>query len=293
MLQAGRRHRDRPRAHHQSGVRAPRRRRSPSSRARSFAVGDLARAGRPLRRSHGRAASGRAARRRRARRRRARARVRQSGERHDDAAPLRAGACARRTKRRAARSARLGPRPCRRPRDARPDLRPPRRPCTRRGSAPPGARRSRPDSVSRDHGRRLRHAGADSSHSRPLRNRERLSRTRGRSLRRLRTPDQPLVRMVGAGARSTARPPPRRRGRGREARRRDSRRRRAAIRRAAGDADRRRGARRRRPARRGRAAARVGVGFSRPENCSGRVGRVPADARRPPGAARQRSRCLS
>ena len=111
VLPPGRRHRDRPRAHHQGRVRAARRRRSPASRARPLAVEHLARAARTLRRGDDGAAAGRAPRVARPGRRRAGDGLRQPGERHDARAPLRAGARARRAQRVAARGARLRPRP--------------------------------------------------------------------------------------------------------------------------------------------------------------------------------------
>ena len=92
----------------------------------------------------------------------------------------------------------------RRARHARPDLRAPRRSDARRGRAAPRARGPQPDSVPRDDRRGLRHAGADSPDPRPLRHGQRFSAARRRSVRRLRPPDQPLVRVVGARARRAA-----------------------------------------------------------------------------------------
>ena len=76
----------------------------------------------------------------------------------------------------AARSARLRPRARRRARHARPDLRAARRSRTRRGRAAPRARSAQPDSVPRDDRRGVRHARADSPDPRPLRHGERFSR---------------------------------------------------------------------------------------------------------------------
>src|SRR5205814_7210582 len=86
-----------------------------------------------------------------------------------------------------------------------------------------------------------RHARADPADSRTLRRRQRLSRARERSLWRLRTPDEPVVRVVGSRARRAARAAARGARRSGRARRRDSAGRCAAVRRAAGDAHRRGG----------------------------------------------------
>ena len=50
-----------------------------------------------------------------------------------------------------------------------------------------------PDSISRNHGGGVRHAGADSPDSRPLRGRQRVSRARRGSVRRIWPADEPLV----------------------------------------------------------------------------------------------------
>ena len=244
MLPPGRRHRDRPRAHHQGRVGAARRRRPPSSRARPLALEHLARAARPIRRGDGRAAPGRAARLDGAGRRRAGDGLRQSGQR-DDAAST---ATSRRSRWPSGASSlheahgsghglavalatlgqicvRLG------------DL------DARRGRAAPRARRAQPDSVSRDDRRRVRHARADPPDPRHATRRpsEYLG-ARRRRLRRLRTADQPVVRMVGPRPGRAAGAAARRARRGGRLRRRNPAGRRAAVRRAAGDADRRRSA---------------------------------------------------
>ena len=128
LLPAGRRHRHRPRAHHPGGVGAARRRRPASPGDGPLALRHHAGAGRPARRSDGRAAPRRAAGAAGRRGRRARDGLRQPGERRADAASPRAGADAGRAERRAAGRSRDAARPRRRAGVARPDLRAARQP---------------------------------------------------------------------------------------------------------------------------------------------------------------------
>ena len=263
----------------------------PQPRAGPLAERRHAGAGRPSRRSDGGAAPGRAPRADGPRRRRRRDRLRQPGERRDDAAPPRSGAGAGRAQRRAAGGVRHAARPRHRAGLARPDQRPARQPAPRRAGAQPRARRAQPAAVhARDDRRRLRHAGADSPRARQSRRREpRLQRSReayGDS--------NQLVPVVGAGARGAARAAPRRRVAGAARRRRRSPGRRRAVGVCdAGGTDRRRGAARVRAAGRGRAAADGGQRPAAGGRDEQRLGRVPAAARararRRPGAPPRRT----
>ena len=109
LLPPGWRHRHRPRAHHQGRLGAPRGGRPSPPGARPLALEHLARAARTLRRGDDGAAPGGARRLARPGRRRAGDGVRQSGQRDDAAAPLRAGAGAGGTERVAPRGARFRP----------------------------------------------------------------------------------------------------------------------------------------------------------------------------------------
>ena len=205
LLQAARRHRHDAGALRAGGVGAARRRRSTQPRARALAVGQRAGADRAARRGAHRDAAGRAPRDCRPRRRRARDRLRQPGERRDDAASLRPGARARRAQRGAARAVPPGARAGRGARDARTDLHPPRGAAPRRSGAAARARSAAAAPLPRDDRRHLRLAGADPPDSR------RPTSRRPSALRNARdaygaygeqTP--PLVRLVAAAARGAA-----------------------------------------------------------------------------------------